>query len=292
MGFFFVLSSMSPIFADEVETTEDNPIVVEDVANQDNSLDQQDIPIEEQDDSRQDIMEPTYVEIHYHIVDQQGQVEVEDAVEPHYLVRHWLFDPYYSTIPERESMIQYNDMNASLVDEQTNPHPYTDGDPEQGFVGLRDRIVNYYYMMELYGVIDDFDEIEGELDFPDTIDFEWQEEEQEIKGAYRAMEIELEEKDIETIQVQPLEVSSTNVYRYNEPAPLTYIEQGVEESKSEQVVDPISDTNNFIQPKSETTTLDSAAAGALMAGTIVTLGGYALFKFKYVKDILRHLFKI
>ena len=87
------------------------------------------------------------VEVHYHIVDKDGNVILENAIEKRDVKVDANIDEDYSTIPEREEVITVDGKEYRLVIDGANPHPYTDGDDEEGKVEEQDgpKIINYYY---------------------------------------------------------------------------------------------------------------------------------------------------
>ncbi|SER76872.1 YSIRK-type signal peptide-containing protein, partial [Streptococcus gallolyticus] len=85
------------------------------------------------------------VEVHYHIVDQDGNVIVTDAIDSRTVKEDADIDEDYSTVLERDAYITVDGKTYRLVTEESNPHPYTDGDEEEGTVTEGTKVIHYYY---------------------------------------------------------------------------------------------------------------------------------------------------
>lgn len=79
------------------------------------------------------------VEVHYHIIDKDGNVIVTDAVDPNPLKTDENIDVPYDSTPVRYPTITVDGKTYELVVEKT------DGDPEVGTVKEGTQVIHYYY---------------------------------------------------------------------------------------------------------------------------------------------------
>ncbi len=79
------------------------------------------------------------VEVHYHIIDKDGNVVVTDAIDPNPLKTDENIDVPYDSTPVRYPTITVDGKTYELVVEKT------DGDPEVGTVKEGTQVIHYYY---------------------------------------------------------------------------------------------------------------------------------------------------
>ncbi|WP_162012815.1 MucBP domain-containing protein [Streptococcus sp. S784/96/1] len=87
------------------------------------------------------------VNVHYHIVDKEGNILTPNAVPKETVVKDGKVDSAYDATPKKKTDITVDGKTYYLVTPETSKHPATDGAPETGQVEAdKTKVVNYYYV--------------------------------------------------------------------------------------------------------------------------------------------------
>ncbi|WP_161979908.1 MucBP domain-containing protein [Streptococcus sp. S784/96/1] len=98
----------------------------------------------------QPVAEQGNVEVHYHIVDKDGQVLTNDAITKEDLVVDGEAGSTYDATAKKKEEITVDGKTYVLVTAETSAHAYTDGDKETGEIEANTtKKVNYYYVAKV-----------------------------------------------------------------------------------------------------------------------------------------------